>query len=262
AAPRPLLGGGRPPGGSRAFRATVLRLPRLGRPRRRQVGSLPPAPPRRSDCSPLLVPPSGGRPLERGTRDCDAAIPRRSVARSARGRLLRRRPAKRDPRGQSRVCRAPDRQPGGARLRCCSVPGALLRLPRGGGTWRRAGRGPPAAAARRLRPEAAGPAALARRPPAGCARNGNDGNAAEPVRGRQGRARVVRPLALRRCTTGRAPPMMTALITILTFILVAIISLWAAWPRLRAWIEQPKYDVLKQIRKHENAHLEAKPPSE
>ena len=43
--------------------------------------------------------------------------------------------------------------------------------------------------------------------------------------------------------------MMTTLITILTFILVAIIALWAAWPRLRALIEQPKYDVLRQIRR-------------
>ena len=56
--------------------------------------------------------------------------------------------------------------------------------------------------------------------------------------------------------------MMTALITVLTLILVAIIALWAAWPRLRAWIEQPKYDVLGQIRKHEDAHADTKPPSE
>jgi hypothetical protein len=55
--------------------------------------------------------------------------------------------------------------------------------------------------------------------------------------------------------------MMTTLITILTFILVAIIALWAAWPRLRALIEQPKYDVLKQIREYEDAPGETKPPS-
>lgn len=46
--------------------------------------------------------------------------------------------------------------------------------------------------------------------------------------------------------------MMTALITVLTLLLVAIVALWAASPRLRAWIEQPKYDVLKQIREHED----------
>ena len=45
--------------------------------------------------------------------------------------------------------------------------------------------------------------------------------------------------------------MMTTLITVLTFILVAIIALWASWPTMRAWIEQPKYDVLRQIREHE-----------
>jgi hypothetical protein len=55
--------------------------------------------------------------------------------------------------------------------------------------------------------------------------------------------------------------MMTTLITALTLILVAIIALWAAWPRLRAWIEQPKYDVLRQIREYEDAHAEMKPPS-
>ena len=55
--------------------------------------------------------------------------------------------------------------------------------------------------------------------------------------------------------------MMTTLITILTLILVAIIALWAAWPRLRVLIEQPKYDVLKQIRAYEDARAE-KPPSE
>ena len=55
--------------------------------------------------------------------------------------------------------------------------------------------------------------------------------------------------------------MMTTLITILTFILVAIIALWAAWPRLRALIEQPKYDVLRQIREYEDAHAKTKPPS-
>ncbi len=56
--------------------------------------------------------------------------------------------------------------------------------------------------------------------------------------------------------------MMTTLITVLTLILVAILALWAAWPRLRAWIEQPKYDVLRQIREYEDAHAEKKPPSE
>ena len=50
--------------------------------------------------------------------------------------------------------------------------------------------------------------------------------------------------------------MMTTLITILTLILVAIIALWAVSPRLRDWIEQPKYDVLRQIRKHEDAQAE------
>jgi hypothetical protein len=54
--------------------------------------------------------------------------------------------------------------------------------------------------------------------------------------------------------------MMTALITILTFILVAIIALWAAWPRLRILIEQPKYDVLKEIRAHEDAPAVTKRP--
>jgi ABC-type nickel/cobalt efflux system permease component RcnA len=47
---------------------------------------------------------------------------------------------------------------------------------------------------------------------------------------------------------------MTTLISVLTLILVGIIALWAAWPRLRAWIEQPKYDVLRQIREYEDAH--------
>ena len=55
--------------------------------------------------------------------------------------------------------------------------------------------------------------------------------------------------------------MMTMLITALTLILVAIVALWAASPRLRAWIEQPKYDVLRQIREHEDAHAETKPPA-
>jgi ABC-type nickel/cobalt efflux system permease component RcnA len=54
--------------------------------------------------------------------------------------------------------------------------------------------------------------------------------------------------------------MMTTLITILTFILVAIIALWAVWPRLRDLIEQPKYDVLKQIREYEDEPGETKPP--
>jgi len=45
--------------------------------------------------------------------------------------------------------------------------------------------------------------------------------------------------------------MMATLITVLTLILVAIIALWASWPTMRAWIEQPKYDVLRQIREHE-----------
>jgi hypothetical protein len=56
--------------------------------------------------------------------------------------------------------------------------------------------------------------------------------------------------------------MMTVLITVLTLILVAIIALWAAWPRLRAWIEQPKYDVLKHIQEYEDAHAGAGPHSE
>ena len=55
--------------------------------------------------------------------------------------------------------------------------------------------------------------------------------------------------------------MMTTLITVLTLILVAILALWAAWPRLRAWIEQPKYEVLRQIRRHEDDHAERKAPS-
>ena len=55
--------------------------------------------------------------------------------------------------------------------------------------------------------------------------------------------------------------MMTTLITVLTLIMVAIIALWGAWPRLRVWIEQPKYDVLRQIRKHEDAHTGTPPPS-
>ena len=45
--------------------------------------------------------------------------------------------------------------------------------------------------------------------------------------------------------------MMTTLITVLTLILVAIIALWAVWPTMRAWIEQPKYDVLRHIREYE-----------
>ena len=45
--------------------------------------------------------------------------------------------------------------------------------------------------------------------------------------------------------------MMTTLITVLTLTLVAIIALLACWPTMRAWIEQPKYDVLRQIREHE-----------
>ena len=56
--------------------------------------------------------------------------------------------------------------------------------------------------------------------------------------------------------------MMTTLITILTFILVAIIALWAAWPKLRVLIEQPKYDLLRQIREYEDAHAKTKPPTE
>jgi hypothetical protein len=48
------------------------------------------------------------------------------------------------------------------------------------------------------------------------------------------------------------------LITVLTLILVAIIALWAAWPRLRAWIEQPKYDVLTRIRAYEDAHVKTR----
>jgi hypothetical protein len=55
--------------------------------------------------------------------------------------------------------------------------------------------------------------------------------------------------------------MMTTLITILTLILVGIIALWAAWPRLRAWIELPKYEILKQIRAYEDAHA-TRPPRE
>jgi uncharacterized protein involved in outer membrane biogenesis len=55
--------------------------------------------------------------------------------------------------------------------------------------------------------------------------------------------------------------MMTTLITVLTLILVAIIALWAVWPRLRVWIEQPKYDVLRQVREHEDAHAETRPPA-
>jgi hypothetical protein len=54
--------------------------------------------------------------------------------------------------------------------------------------------------------------------------------------------------------------MMTTLITVLTLILVAIIALWATWPRLRAWIEQPKFDVLRQIRAYEDTQAETKPP--
>ena len=56
--------------------------------------------------------------------------------------------------------------------------------------------------------------------------------------------------------------MMTTLIAVLTLILVAIIALWAAWPRLRASIEQPKYDVLRQIREYEDAQEGTKPHSE
>jgi len=46
--------------------------------------------------------------------------------------------------------------------------------------------------------------------------------------------------------------MMTMLISVLTLILVAIVALWAASPRLRARIEQPKYDLLRKIREHED----------
>jgi len=56
--------------------------------------------------------------------------------------------------------------------------------------------------------------------------------------------------------------MMTTLITALTLILVAIIALWACWPRLREWVEQPKYDVLTRIRLHEDAQAETKSPPE
>ena len=47
--------------------------------------------------------------------------------------------------------------------------------------------------------------------------------------------------------------MMTTLITVMTLILVAIIAVWAIWPKLRARIEQPKYDFLTQLRSYENA---------
>ena len=55
--------------------------------------------------------------------------------------------------------------------------------------------------------------------------------------------------------------MMTMLISVLTLILVAIIALWAVSPRLRARIEQPKYDMLQQIREHEDARSGTKPRS-
>jgi hypothetical protein len=55
--------------------------------------------------------------------------------------------------------------------------------------------------------------------------------------------------------------MMTTLITVLTLILVAIVALWAASPRLRAHIEQPKYDMLRQIREHDDARSGVKPRS-
>lgn len=47
--------------------------------------------------------------------------------------------------------------------------------------------------------------------------------------------------------------MMTTLITVMTLILVLVIVLWALWPKLRAWIEQPKYDFLTHVRAHEDA---------
>jgi hypothetical protein len=47
--------------------------------------------------------------------------------------------------------------------------------------------------------------------------------------------------------------MMTTLITVMTLILILLVTLWAVWPKLRAWIEQPKYDFLKQVRAHEDA---------
>ncbi len=47
--------------------------------------------------------------------------------------------------------------------------------------------------------------------------------------------------------------MMTTLITVMTLILVAIIAVWAIWPKLRARIEQPKYDFLTQLRSYEDA---------
>jgi len=47
--------------------------------------------------------------------------------------------------------------------------------------------------------------------------------------------------------------MMTTLISVMTLILVAIIAAWAIWPKLRAKIEQPKYDFLTQLRSYEDA---------
>jgi len=47
--------------------------------------------------------------------------------------------------------------------------------------------------------------------------------------------------------------MMTTLISVMTLILVAIIAAWGIWPKLRAKIEQPKYDFLTQLRSYEDA---------
>ena len=49
--------------------------------------------------------------------------------------------------------------------------------------------------------------------------------------------------------------MMTTLITVMTLILVLVIGLWAVWPKLRAWIEQPKHEILEQIKAYENTHV-------
>ncbi len=47
--------------------------------------------------------------------------------------------------------------------------------------------------------------------------------------------------------------MMTTLISVMTLILAAIIGVWALWPKLRARIEQPKYDFLTRLRSYEDA---------
>jgi hypothetical protein len=93
--------------------------------------------------------------------------------------------------------------------------------------------------------------------------HGDDRNVAEPIAGGSRRPRCLRSLIVHAPATKGGSLMMVILITLMTLILVLVIVWWAISPGLRAHIEQPKRQILPDIRAYEEAarhrNLQRKP---